>query len=172
MTASCRTPPKIGNNWRQAWKSYGVVVSRKAQLKALITRDGIPAYRCAMCQQITARLEVEHIYPLHLVDRTDYPACLRYWSLSNLELVCDGPECHKAKTAKEAKARAKADRAGKKHRGECKPKRKVPSRPLQKPTPDQSARIKASKAAWVERVKAERASRDNQSYHAQKENLA
>lgn len=50
----------------------------------------------------------DHVMPLWLADPTDYPTCLRYWSLENLQTLCES--CHGEKTAIEAKLRAKVER--------------------------------------------------------------
>ena len=66
---------------------------------------------------------VDHAMPLHLVDRSK-PDAWKYWTLENLRTRC--PDCHKAKTAQEAKDRGKVRRLN----GETKrkPKRKIPQR--------------------------------------------
>lgn len=66
---------------------------------------------------------VDHAMPLHLVDRSQ-PDAWKYWTLENLRTRC--PECHKAKTAQEAKDRGKVRRL----RGDNKAKRKqkIPQR--------------------------------------------
>ena len=86
---------------------------------------------------------VDHAMPLHLVDRSQ-PDAWQYWTLENLRTRC--PECHKAKTAQEAKDRGKVRRIKAKAAAECpechkyagkcpachrrrpKPKRKIPQR--------------------------------------------
>lgn len=79
---------------------------------------------CAACKQPECRpLEVDHIVALWMVDRDD-PDAWKFWLIANLQLLCE--RCHKAKSAREAKMRAKEKRL----RGEsCNgPKRKIPSR--------------------------------------------
>lgn len=123
-----RMPPK-GDNWKADHKNFGVLKTAHAQRKALCARSGLPIY-CAKCHKATLSPEAEHVYPLWLVDREDYPACLRFWSISNLEFVCQ--TCHAPKTAREAKARAKIKRIlGLTCRG---PKRKIASRKAAWPT--------------------------------------
>lgn len=52
--------------------------------------------------------QADHIVPLWSVDR-DAPDALRFWGPENLQLLCG--DCHKAKSAREAKARAGRSRA-------------------------------------------------------------
>ena len=95
--------------------------------RRLIKRDG---RICADCQDPecgNGDLEVDHIVPLWSVDRTRDDAW-KFWLLGNLQLL--GRACHKAKSAIEAKQRAKEKRL----RGEtCNgPKAKIQSRPFPK----------------------------------------
>lgn len=109
---SYRKPPKPsdGSPYKPDWKKYGVLATSVSQRKALWERDhGI----CCKCLLDVGQLfEAEHSFPLHLVDRSDYPNCLRYWSISNLETIC--PKCHKPKSAKERKENAKTKRMARK----------------------------------------------------------
>ena len=66
---------------------------------------------------------VDHICPLHLVDR-ERPDAWSYWGMSNLCTLC--PSCHEIKTTKEAKGRAKVRRIT--GQNKVKPKRKIQSR--------------------------------------------
>jgi len=59
---------------------------------------------CAVCGAADKPWEVDHEYPLHLVDRSD-PFAMRFWMMANLVTLCC--DCHKEKSAKEAAARAK-----------------------------------------------------------------
>ena len=63
---------------------------------------------------------VDHAMPLHLVDRSK-PDAWKYWTLENLRTRC--PECHKAKTAQEAKDRGKVRRLN--GQTKRKPKQKI-----------------------------------------------
>ncbi len=66
---------------------------------------------------------VDHAMPLHLVDRSK-PDAWKYWTLENLRTRC--PECHKAKTAQEAKDRGKVRRLN--GQTKRKPKQKIAQR--------------------------------------------
>ncbi len=66
---------------------------------------------------------VDHARALHTVDRDD-PDAWKYWTLENLRTRC--PECHKAKTAQEAKDRGKVRRLN--GQTKRKPKQKIPQR--------------------------------------------
>jgi len=73
---------------------------------------------------------VDHAMPLHLIDR-DKPDAWREWTLPNLRTRC--PACHGEKTTKEAKARGKVRRIGKKVQfgganDTKRPKSKIPQR--------------------------------------------
>lgn len=59
--------------------------------------------------------EVDHIYPLWLVDR-GAPDALKYWMLVNLQTLC--PPCHKLKSAEEAHSRKKIRKARIRRRAE------------------------------------------------------
>lgn len=114
---NCRIPPKRPG-WQKLWKEYGVLATSTQQRKALLNRDGGRCSRCGNYHQSVTdphgqpiyKLEwhAEHTYPLHLVDRTKWPGCLKYWTLPYLETI--GPSCHASKTKREAKARAKVKR--------------------------------------------------------------
>ncbi len=54
-------------------------------------------------EYVPAEWEADHVVPLWSVDR-DAPDAFRYWSLSNIQTLC--VRCHKAKTKREAAARA------------------------------------------------------------------
>lgn len=66
---------------------------------------------------------VDHICPLHLVDR-ERPDAWIYWGMSNLCTLC--PSCHETKTTKEAKGRAKVRRIT--GQNKAKPTRKISQR--------------------------------------------
>ena len=63
--------------------------------------------KCAECGAVTPFWELDHIRPLHLVDRKARYA-LDYWLLGNMQTLCK--PCHKAKSAKEQSAQAKVKR--------------------------------------------------------------
>ena len=71
--------------------------------RKVFERDG---GRCADCDNVSHPWEVDHIFPLWLVDPRERPR--RYWSLGNLQTLC--VPCHINKTAREAKDRAKVKR--------------------------------------------------------------
>ena len=98
---SVRIPPKVGKKWRADWKACEVIASSKAQRLALVKRDG---GMCCKCKALGKPWHAEHSFTLELVNRGDYPNCLKYWSMEYLETVCVG--CHAPKTKREAKARA------------------------------------------------------------------
>lgn len=81
---------------------------------------------------VHCRLEVDHEFPLWLVDR-EAPDARRYWGLDNLALRC--VDCHKAKTAREAGERAKIKRltGGRKRRGPAIRSRPFPKRAEARP---------------------------------------
>lgn len=90
-------------------------------------------WRCVDCgdERPTTTLEVDHERPLWSVDRTD-PEAWRFWMAENLALRC--VDCHKVKTKREAKARAKCKRLNGTTKGP-RFKQKIPSRGFQKPPP-------------------------------------
>jgi 5-methylcytosine-specific restriction endonuclease McrA len=77
--------------------------------------------------------EVDHIMPLHLVDRED-PKAYENWLLGNLVTRC--PSCHTAKSNSEAKARAKVRRLT----GANKPKLKAKIPQRKNPWPPKGSR--------------------------------
>lgn len=83
---------------------------------------------CHQCGATDSELDGDHILPLADVDRTA-PDAWKYWQPENWQLLCRDP-CHKTKSAREAKQRAKEKRL----RGETRngAKRKIPSRPFSK----------------------------------------
>lgn len=114
---NCRQPPKR-RGWKKLWKQYGVLATSKQQRGALLARDKGYCVECGFrhssvgCLDGKVTIELlfqsEHFCPLHLVDRTKWPECLRYWAIDNLKTVCSN--CHAPKTKREAKARAKVKR--------------------------------------------------------------
>lgn len=79
-----------------------------------------PGYGRA-CPVVSRELwHVDHIVPLHLVDR-DAPHALKYWLLGNLQTLCTS--CHGEKTAREAGVRAKVKRI--QHKGGLRPNGRV-----------------------------------------------
>lgn len=103
-------------------KNYRVQISRERALewceKALKVSNMVAIWDIDL-----GNWHVDHAMPLHLVDRSQ-PDAWKYWTLENLRTRC--PECHKAKTAQEAKDRGKVRRL----RGDnkAKRKRKIPQR--------------------------------------------
>lgn len=86
---------------------------------------------CRSCKKSDCGpLELDHVRPLWSVDR-DAPDAWKFWTLENLQLL--GTPCHKIKTAREAKVRAKGKRIRKKLNGETRPRAKIPSRDFDKP---------------------------------------
>lgn len=147
-----RTPPKP-EGYKEQWKAYGVLSSSTAQRQALIYRlaqdflvfegeIGVKAMQCAQCRNYfkIVSIHAEHIKALHTVDRTDYPACLRYWSITNLEPVC--VDCHKIKTKREVKANAKVKRIVARKTGTRRARKAIPARKLPILTEAQKAEIK------------------------------
>lgn len=153
---STRTPPK-GPDWRNDWKAFGVLATSAAQRKALWQREsegGIyTTIQCHYCSMplLKRGFEAEHQVPLHLIDRQNYPICLAMWSIDQLVATCR--DCHKEKTARETKERAKADRISKKLRGETKPKAKISKRGFPILTPELKAKIKENQKAFREQIK-------------------
>lgn len=139
-----RTPPKP-EGYKADWKLYGVLATPATQRKALFARDsGV----CKLCGSQDKPWIYEHIIPLWLVDRSDYPRCLKYWSLEYGETRC--VDCSKPKTKLESKARAKIKRI----RGEtCTGiKKKIPNRPMPKPTPEQKEKLRAMRREQRKRI--------------------
>jgi 5-methylcytosine-specific restriction endonuclease McrA len=130
-----RTPPKP-KGYKSAWHAYGVIVTSKAQRTALLNHKGIwisdteAFIYCEKCGNWTKEFHADHIHPLWLADKTEYPDCLKYWAIGNLSAICI--PCHKAKTSREAANRAKITRIQNKLSGKTKPKKKIPSRPFPK----------------------------------------
>lgn len=139
-----RQPPKP-EGYKEQWKIFGVLASSASQRKELICKLvmdyvvfggelGSRVMQCAQCRgEFKAKtIHAEHIFPLHLVDRTDYPACLRYWSITNLEPVC--VDCHKIKTKREVKANAKVKRIVARNTGTRRQRKAIANRPFPKLT--------------------------------------
>lgn len=101
------TSPPSPRTCPPAHPDYVTLRTSAAQRKALWARD---AGRCARCGGAGGVWHAEHIFPLWLVDRAAWPACLHYWTIGNLQTLCTKPECHPKKTATEAAARAKIKR--------------------------------------------------------------
>lgn len=124
--AKIRHPPKPadGADHRADWKAFGVLPTSRQQRAALFARD---SGKCHICGSHGDEWDAEHTHPIWLVDRSDYPVCLAYWSLSNLTTICI--PCHKAKTALEAGHRAKVKRIiAKRQPVSTRRKRAVPTR--------------------------------------------
>lgn len=81
-------------------------------LWCLIRRDGRKCAGCGLTGKglVGKGLEVDHVTPLHRVDRTA-PEAWKHWSFANLQLLCH--DCHQAKSTGEARARAASARAEK-----------------------------------------------------------
>lgn len=90
-------------------------------------RDGEVCKACGEPECLP--LELDHVIPLWSVDRTA-PDAWKNWTFANLQLL--GVSCHKKKTAREAKARAKTKRLNGTTKGP-RYKHKIPSRGFQKP---------------------------------------
>lgn len=107
----CRKPPK-GPNWRKDFKDFGVLTTSAAQRKAVFFKhNGF----CCKCGQRVTKFAADHVRPLHNIPPShleDYPNCLWYWSINNLELLCI--PCHAKKSAAERTANAKVKRIIKK----------------------------------------------------------
>ena len=84
---------------------YKVYKSPQIVRKIAIEKFG---YICQKCGVETKEVDVDHIFPLWLVDRTDWPKCLHYWTDKNLTVLCR--PCHIAKSAMESYERAKIKR--------------------------------------------------------------
>lgn len=105
-----RVPPKIGSNYLKDWEDYGVIVNQERLRKLVFKRDGGV---CAKCGEVAKEWQADHIYPLWLVDKNDYPNCLKYWSINNAQTVC--MSCANKKTTRETKDRAKINRIRRKY---------------------------------------------------------
>lgn len=83
--------------------------------RAVLARDG---WLCGICKRVLGcRIEIEHTLPLWAGGSNDADNLTGvHWS------------CHQGKTAREAGERARADAAGKRHRGERAPRRPIRSR--------------------------------------------
>lgn len=97
-------------NLRALWHpacviAYKLATRSATQRQLLWRRD---KGRCAACGTTHPRngaWAADHIHPLHLVDRTlDWHALVRFWSLENLQTLCQDP-CHAHKTVAEHRAR-------------------------------------------------------------------
>lgn len=99
-----RIPPKK-RGWKKLWAEFGVLATSREQRAALFSRDG---GKCCKCGEVKTFWHAEHPTPLWLIDIAKWPACLWAWSIHNLTTIC--VECHKPKTAQEAKKRAKIKR--------------------------------------------------------------
>ena len=153
MTNSCRRPPLpffrspkgicrwCGSsiapplrNWHpKCAAAYKLAINSGSQRNAVWQRDkGV----CACCGKSPKGWQADHITPLHSIPPSqleDYPACLRFWSIDNLQTLCTVP-CHQNKTAREATSRAKVLRLRKKQlpreqRQESRFRKKVINRP-------------------------------------------
>lgn len=132
--ADHRIPPK-GDNWLIDWKTAGVLLTSAAQRRAVAARDG---GKCAGCGQIVKKWQADHIIALHTIPPShleEYPACLRFWAVGNLQTLGVTCGCHPKKTAQEAGSRAKVKRIIKKAAG------------IRKPTPFQPCTKKWQKKA-------------------------
>ena len=98
----------------------------------------VHGYECVDCGDDTlGMLEVDHDTPLWSVDRAAADAW-KYWTAENLVLRCS--PCHKTKSAREAKQRAKEKRLNG-TTGQNKRKAKIPSRGFPKPPPGYKHKI-------------------------------
>lgn len=151
MTNQCRRPPLpfydspdgtcrlCGNpvskplrNWHpECAKAYSLAVNSGTQRARVWERDkGV----CAHCGKATRLWQADHIVPLHSLPQStldDFPNCLRFWDIENLQTLCTSP-CHQAKSAKEATNRAKVKRIRNKHLGIKRKTKKIQSRPFPK----------------------------------------
>jgi 5-methylcytosine-specific restriction endonuclease McrA len=129
----CRKPPK-GKYWTYDWRIFGVLHTSAQQRKAVFERDKGICVKCGL--QIGQKFHADHIRALHTLSRSElqnYPSCLKFWALGNLQLLGVACGCHKAKTALEAKSRAKVVRLVRKQVKELKPRH--PLRPVPKKWP-------------------------------------
>lgn len=102
--------------------SYRVQINREKALEWCETTLWMPP-RVKVWAIDLGEWHVDHICPLHLVDRGRDDAWT-YWGMSNLCTLC--PSCHEIKTTKEAKGRAKVRRIT--GQNKVKPARKIPQR--------------------------------------------
>ena len=93
------------------------VLTRKRKLELMVEHP-----RCFLCGEKLGSLDDTDF---------DHPVPLEMGG-SNEMLPVHRKPCHQEKTKQDIKNIAKAKRLGKKHRGETKPKKKIPSRPFQK----------------------------------------
>lgn len=113
----CRDKRRAGEAWtpssvKPCWdalegdpgrgSSYGLGYT----LKRWRLDDPAPGW-CAV-EPVYLAWHADHVVPLWLADPTDYPRCLRFWSLDNLQTLCE--PCHREKTDIEAATRAKMKR--------------------------------------------------------------
>jgi 5-methylcytosine-specific restriction endonuclease McrA len=119
---SHRTPPK-------GHSDYIVLATSQQQRKAAFARDkGV----CTHCKQVSAAWDYDHIVELASVDRTNWPECLKYWTIEYGQTLCKA--CHRAKTIRGHKANAKVKRIRARADGTRRPRRKVQSRQIEKPS--------------------------------------
>ena len=146
MTNSCRRPPLpfYGSpkgfcrwcgepvtpplrNWHpECAAAYNLAINSGSQRNAVWARDkGV----CKQCGVPVKMWQADHIVPLHSIPPSqleDYPNCLRFWCIENLQTLCY--DHHTAKTAAEATARAKVKRIRARIEGTRRARKKLPTR--------------------------------------------
>jgi 5-methylcytosine-specific restriction endonuclease McrA len=122
--AQHRLPPI---EWR---REKGLLLTSAAQRKACLARDkGI----CGRCKSLGGAWNADHIHALNdITASAPFPAALKYWRIGNLETLCE--KCYWKKSVAEVKANAKVKRIRRRLDGTRRPQRRVPSRPVKKPT--------------------------------------
>ncbi len=100
-------------------QSHYLVIDGRVLGEDKLQRGGVDFHVPYTSVQYRSAWEVEHAFPLELVDRTR-PDALKYWQLDNLRTAC--LPCHKRKTAREAQARAKERRIRRKGQLKAGPK--------------------------------------------------
>lgn len=147
MTNSCRRPPlpfyqapkgtcrwcgqtvmAPARNWHpECAAAYSLAINSGSQRATVWQRDkGV----CKGCGGTHQQWQADHIVPLHSITPSqleDYPNCLRFWSIENLQTLCTNP-CHNAKSAAEATIRAKVKRIRARIDGTRRERKKVPTR--------------------------------------------
>ena len=137
------TPHATQPQWhKECVREYHRAINTAGQVKALIKRDGRKCQACG-CEQSNWGFEVDHIRPLWQSAGLELKERRAFFVLENLQLLC--APCHKEKSAREAKQRAKEarlrgetgqDRKWKRKirsRNEWPQGRKIQSRPLRQP---------------------------------------
>lgn len=101
MTVSHHRFPPL--EWR---KEPGLLLTSRTQRRGALESSGGKCSSCGL--DANGEFHADHRHPLWLVDRDNFPENLKFWRIENIALVC--LPCHRAKTAREAGAKAKINR--------------------------------------------------------------